>query len=150
MAGFDGVEIHGAHGYLICSFLSPYTNKRTDEYGGSEENRARFPRNIIKKVRAAVGDDFIVGYRISATEGVEGGLTGYKDSGYRSKFTESGYCRKSSGRRMRRYHRNGKTIDRRSISSTEIKRRTTGRCPSMLSRARRLCILILLRMSNSL
>lgn len=75
MAGFDGVEIHGAHGYLICSFLSPYTNKRTDEYGGSEENRARFPRNIIKKVRAAVGDDFIVGYRISATEGVEGGLT---------------------------------------------------------------------------
>lgn len=75
MAGFDGVEIHGAHGYLICSFLSPYTNKRTDEYGGSEENRARFPKNIIKKVRAAVGNDFIIGYRISAYEGVEGGLT---------------------------------------------------------------------------
>lgn len=75
MAEFDGVEIHGAHGYLICSFLSPYTNKRTDEYGGSEENRARFPKNIIRKVREAVGDDFIVGYRISANEGVEGGLT---------------------------------------------------------------------------
>lgn len=75
MAGFDGVEIHGAHGYLICSFLSPYTNHRTDEYGGSAENRARFPKNIIRKVREAVGPDFIVGYRISASEGVEGGLT---------------------------------------------------------------------------
>lgn len=75
MAGFDGVEIHGAHGYLICSFLSPYTNHRTDEYGGSAENRARFPKNIIRKVRQAVGDDFIIGYRISAYEGVEGGLT---------------------------------------------------------------------------
>ncbi len=75
MAGFDGVEIHGAHGYLIGSFLSPYTNKRTDEYGGSFENRARFPKNIIRKVRAAVGDDFVVGYRISGSEGVEGGLT---------------------------------------------------------------------------
>lgn len=75
MAGFDGVEIHGAHGYLICSFLSPYTNHRTDEYGGSTENRARFPKEIIQKVRQAVGDDFIVGYRISAYEGVDGGLT---------------------------------------------------------------------------
>lgn len=75
MAGFDGVEIHGAHGYLICSFLSPYTNHRTDEYGGSAENRARFPKNIIRKVREAVGPDFIVGYRLSASEGVEGGLT---------------------------------------------------------------------------
>lgn len=75
MAGFDGVEIHGAHGYLICSFLSPYTNHRTDEYGGSAENRARFPKNIIRKVREAVGLDFIVGYRLSASEGVEGGLT---------------------------------------------------------------------------
>lgn len=74
-AGFDGIEIHGAHGYLICSFVSPYTNKRTDEYGGSLENRTRFPRNIIKKCREAVGPDFIIGYRISAEEGVEGGLT---------------------------------------------------------------------------
>lgn len=73
-AGFDGIEIHGAHGYLICSFLSPYTNKRTDEYGGSAENRARFPKNIIRKCRELVGPDFIIGYRISAVEGVEGGL----------------------------------------------------------------------------
>ena len=74
-AGFDGVEIHGAHGYLVCSFLSPYTNKREDEYGGSLENRGAFPRNIIRKVREAVGDDFILGYRISGEEFVEGGQT---------------------------------------------------------------------------
>ncbi len=74
-AGFDGVEIHGAHGYLICEFLSPYTNKRTDQYGGSLENRARFALNILKKVREKVGDDFLVGFRISGAEYVEGGLT---------------------------------------------------------------------------
>jgi len=74
-AGFDGVEIHGAHGYLICSFLSPYTNKREDEYGGSLEKRGAFPRNIIRKIREAVGDNFILGYRISGEEFVEGGQT---------------------------------------------------------------------------
>ncbi|MGI6212877.1 MAG: FAD-dependent oxidoreductase [Anaerovoracaceae bacterium] len=74
-AGFDGVEIHGAHGYLICEFLSQYTNKRTDEYGGSRENRARFALNILKKVREKVGDDFLVGFRISGEEKVEGGMT---------------------------------------------------------------------------
>jgi 2,4-dienoyl-CoA reductase-like NADH-dependent reductase (Old Yellow Enzyme family)/thioredoxin reductase len=74
-AGFDGVEIHGAHGYLICEFLSQYTNKRTDEYGGSRENRARFALNILKKVRAKVGDKFLVGFRISGEEKVDGGMT---------------------------------------------------------------------------
>ncbi len=74
-AGFDGVEIHGAHGYLICEFLSPYTNKRTDEYGGSRENRARFMMNILRKVREQVGDDFLVGIRLSGEEKVEGGIT---------------------------------------------------------------------------
>jgi len=74
-AGFDGVEIHGAHGYLISSFLSPYTNKRTDEYGGSLENRGRFPRVIARRIREAVGPDYIVGYRISGAEFVDGGLT---------------------------------------------------------------------------
>lgn len=73
-AGYDGVEIHGAHGYLICSFLSPYTNKRTDEYGGSLENCARFPLNIIRKIREQVGDDFIVGYRLSGDEYIDGGI----------------------------------------------------------------------------
>lgn len=75
MAGFDGVEIHGAHGYLINEFLSPYTNHRTDEYGGSEENRWRFARNIIRKCREKTGPAFIIGIRISGNEGVEGGLT---------------------------------------------------------------------------
>lgn len=74
-AGFDGVEIHGAHGYLVCEFLSPYTNKRTDEYGGSLENRARFALNILKKVRAKVGSRFLVGIRLSGEEKVEGGIT---------------------------------------------------------------------------
>lgn len=73
-AGFDGVEYHGAHGYLICQSLSPYSNKRTDEYGGSFENRMRFALNIIKKTRDMVGDDFPLSMRISVDEFVEGGL----------------------------------------------------------------------------
>lgn len=74
-AGFDGVEIHGAHGYLINEFLSPYTNKRTDKYGGSLENRAIFALEIVEKIRDKVGDEFTVGYRMSADEYVSGGLT---------------------------------------------------------------------------
>jgi 2,4-dienoyl-CoA reductase-like NADH-dependent reductase (Old Yellow Enzyme family)/thioredoxin reductase len=74
-AGFDGVEVHGAHGYLICEFLSPYTNRRTDKYGGDLENRARFPLEVVKKTRDKVGDRFVVGYRMSADEYVPGGLT---------------------------------------------------------------------------
>jgi 2,4-dienoyl-CoA reductase-like NADH-dependent reductase (Old Yellow Enzyme family)/thioredoxin reductase len=73
-AGFDGVEIHGAHGYLVCSFLSPLTNLRNDRYGGSLENRGRFASNIIKKIRDKTGKDFILGYRISASEYIKGGL----------------------------------------------------------------------------
>jgi len=67
-AGFDGVEIHGAHGYLVSEFLSPFSNKRTDSYGGSFENRSRMPRELIEKVRAAVGDDFIIGFKINVDE----------------------------------------------------------------------------------
>ncbi len=74
MAGFDGVELHGAHGYLMASFISPYSNKRTDEYGGSAENRARIAANVIKKVREKTGQDFIVGLRISGEEFVPGGF----------------------------------------------------------------------------
>ncbi len=74
-AGFDGIEIHGAHGYLVSEFMSPYSNKRTDEYGGSLENRMRFALEIIKDIRSKVSDDFIVGYRISADEYVTGGRT---------------------------------------------------------------------------
>lgn len=64
-AGFDGVEIHGAHGYLICQYLSAETNRRADRYGGSLENRARFLKEIIDGVRAACGKDFTIGVRLS-------------------------------------------------------------------------------------
>ena len=73
-AGFDAVEIHGAHGYLIDQFLNPYTNKREDEYGGSLENRARFGVEVIQAVRAQVGPDFPILFRLSAQENVPGGI----------------------------------------------------------------------------
>ncbi len=74
-AGIDGVELHGAHGYLMDQFLSPLTNQRSDQYGGSFENRAAFALETLRKVRAKVGDDYVVGYRMSADEFVPGGLT---------------------------------------------------------------------------
>ncbi|MCQ2567733.1 MAG: FAD-dependent oxidoreductase [Mogibacterium sp.] len=67
-AGLDGVVIHAAHGYLINQFLSSHTNKRTDEYGGSEENRARFCVEIIEGIRKACGPDYPIAVRISADE----------------------------------------------------------------------------------
>ena len=67
-AGFDGVEIHGAHGYLLCEFLSPYANHRTDEYGGNYENRARMIKEIVHQTREAVGQHFIIGLRLSVDE----------------------------------------------------------------------------------
>jgi 2,4-dienoyl-CoA reductase-like NADH-dependent reductase (Old Yellow Enzyme family)/thioredoxin reductase len=74
LAGFDAVEFHGAHGYLICQFLSAYTNKRTDKYGGSLENRMRFALDIVRQTRQKTGDDFPILFRISAREFVPGGL----------------------------------------------------------------------------
>jgi len=73
-AGLDGVEVHGAHGYLVGQFLSPATNRRSDDYGGSLENRARLLRRILGAIRAAVGPSFPVGVRLSGTEGFEGGI----------------------------------------------------------------------------
>lgn len=72
-AGFDGLEIHAAHGYLIHQFLSPNSNHRIDEYGGSYENRMRFLKEIMAEVRAQVGPDFPVIVRFSAEENTEGG-----------------------------------------------------------------------------
>ncbi len=72
-AGFDGVEIHGAHGYLIAQFMSPYSNKRTDKYGGHLMNRMRFPLDIVANIRAKTGKDFGLGFRISCDEFVPGG-----------------------------------------------------------------------------
>jgi len=73
-AGMDFVEIHGAHGYLITQFLSPFSNKRKDKYGGSLTNRMRFLTHIILKVRAVVGDEFPVIVRLSADEMVDKGI----------------------------------------------------------------------------
>ncbi len=74
-AGFDAIELHGAHGYLINQFLSPYSNKRTDEYGGSPENRTRFAIEVIKDIRRKVGEDYPILFRMGSEEMVEGGLT---------------------------------------------------------------------------
>jgi len=74
-AGFDAVEVHGAHGYLIGQFLSPFSNQRTDEFGGSDENRARFAIEIIKAIRSEISADYPVIFRLSAEELVQGGYT---------------------------------------------------------------------------
>ncbi len=75
-AGFDLLELHYAHGYLMSSFISPLSNKRTDEYGGSIENRMRFPLEVFDAVRAAWPSNMPVAVRISATDWTDDGLTG--------------------------------------------------------------------------
>ncbi|TFW33781.1 NADH:flavin oxidoreductase/NADH oxidase [Massilia horti] len=71
--GLDAIELHAAHGYLLHEFLSPLSNHRTDEYGGSLENRMRYPLEVFKALRAAVPAEMAVGVRISASDWVEGG-----------------------------------------------------------------------------
>ena len=73
--GIEAIEIHGAHGYLLHQFLSPLANQRTDEYGGSLENRLRFPMDIIRAVRDAVGREVALGYRMGVEEFTPGGVT---------------------------------------------------------------------------
>ena len=74
-AGFDGIELHAGHGYLLANFLSPYTNRRTDQYGGSAENRARMLVETIRAVRAATAPDFPILVRLDAHEfRIEGGI----------------------------------------------------------------------------
>ena len=73
-AGADGVEVHMAHGYLLCQFLSPFSNQRGDEYGGSPEKRLKMPLEVLKAVRNTVGPDFPIVCRLSADEYVDGGL----------------------------------------------------------------------------
>jgi 2,4-dienoyl-CoA reductase-like NADH-dependent reductase (Old Yellow Enzyme family)/thioredoxin reductase len=67
-AGFDGVELHGTHGYLLNEFFSIYSNRRTDQYGGNLENRMRFPLEVYRRVRELTGDDFLISYRVNARE----------------------------------------------------------------------------------
>lgn len=73
-AGFQCCQVHGGHGWLLSQFLSPLTNQRTDRYGGSLENRARFPIGVVKRIREKCGQDFVMEYRISGDELVEGGM----------------------------------------------------------------------------
>lgn len=73
--GFDGIQLHGAHGYLINQFLSPLTNRRTDAYGGSIENRCRFLMEVYQRVRETVGGDFPVMIKLTAADNLEGGLS---------------------------------------------------------------------------
>jgi len=90
-AGFDAVEIHMGHGYLLSQFLSPRTNKRKDEYGGTIENRARFPLEVLKRVRAAVGADFPLLVKLNLSDGFRGGFS-LEDCKYVSSELEKNGC----------------------------------------------------------
>jgi len=74
-ARFDGVQLHCAHGYLMSQFISPYTNRRTDGWGGSLERRAHFPLEVLKRIRKRLGGDFPVLVKTNAEDFIEGGLT---------------------------------------------------------------------------
>ena len=74
-AGFDGVQIHAAHGYLLSQFLSPYFNKRTDEFGGSLENRAQIVLAILEGIKATCGETFLVLIKLNSEDFIDGGLT---------------------------------------------------------------------------
>jgi len=87
--GFDAIEIHFGHGYGISQFISPKTNKRKDQYGGSLNNRMRFTLECLQAVREAVGDDFPLLGKISMSDGVKGGVT-YEDSIEIAKLLEKG------------------------------------------------------------
>jgi 2,4-dienoyl-CoA reductase-like NADH-dependent reductase (Old Yellow Enzyme family) len=74
-AGFTGVQVHGAHGYLVSQFLSPLTNRRSDRWGGPLENRARLARTVLGQIRKAVGDDFPIGIKLNSADFQRGGFT---------------------------------------------------------------------------
>jgi len=84
MAAMDGVELHGAHGYLIEQFMSPKTNQRTDAYGGGFESRMRFAKEIVEGIKTQCGRDYPVIMRLSIDEFVAGGLQWKRVSGSQS------------------------------------------------------------------
>jgi 2,4-dienoyl-CoA reductase-like NADH-dependent reductase (Old Yellow Enzyme family)/thioredoxin reductase len=89
-AGMDGVEIQAAHGYFLSAFHSPFLNRRTDKYGGSVENRARFSREVITRVREIVGADFPILIRMNGSDFIEGGLTVHEAKLLAMMFTQAG------------------------------------------------------------
>ena len=89
-AGFDVLELHGAHGYLLNEFLSPYTNKRKDRYGGDIEGRARFPLEVVRRIKEKVSDEILLSYRISVVEFVQGGLELHDSIYFSKKLEEAG------------------------------------------------------------
>ena len=91
-AGVDGVEIHGAHGYLVSQFLSPHTNKRTDKYGGSFEGRMRFATEIIMGIRAYCGPKFPIGIRINGNDYLDDGITEEDAIAQAQYFEKLGVC----------------------------------------------------------
>ena len=95
-AGFNGVELHGAHGYLLAQFLSPYTNRRADKYG---RDRGLFALETLDRVRSRVGNDYLVGYRMSGEEFVEGGVTLKETKAFAKRLEERGidYIHVSAG-----------------------------------------------------
>lgn len=96
-AGYDGVQIMGSEGYLINQFLAERTNQRTDDWGGSAENRQRFPVEIVKAIRAAVPEDFVIDYRISVLDLVDGGQTQEEILQLATKLEDAGADMFSSG-----------------------------------------------------
>lgn len=89
-AGFDGVEIIASAGYLITQFLSPLKNKRTDRYGGSFENRVRFPREILEMLRAALGPDYPISVRMAGNDFVEGSNTSSETPAFAKVYEQAG------------------------------------------------------------
>jgi 2,4-dienoyl-CoA reductase-like NADH-dependent reductase (Old Yellow Enzyme family) len=90
-AGFDLVELHAAHGYLLCEFLSPLSNRRTDQYGGSAEGRARFPLRVARALRDAWPKTKALGARFNGSDWIEGGLTPDEVAAFGRALHEMGY-----------------------------------------------------------
>jgi len=91
-AGFDAVQLHGAHGYLISEFFSPYTNKRTDDYGGSTENRFRFVEEIYNRSVGLVGKDFPILIKINGDDFLDGGITIEESKKIAVKLSQLGFA----------------------------------------------------------
>ena len=89
-AGFDMIEIHGAHGYLLHSFFSPLSNKRTDNYGGSLENRMRFGLEVVKSIKSILPDDIPLFFRISSVDGAENGTKFEENISYARELKKAG------------------------------------------------------------